>query len=320
MTNGRSRRAAVGSLLLARREFLRHAAGMLTIGEAAQASAQQREVSLALSESLVGDFNVADARAAMTVWIRRIAQDLKLDIAVAPQVFEPPARLFARLRAGSVDTVAVTVSEYRQIVGSLDRTEITVPSQRTKLEYVLLVRSDGAVTRVSQLRGKKLVMLKSMATHVAPAWLSNLVAGEEPGGTEKFFATVTNELKPSRVMLPVFFGQMDACVATQQAFATMCELNPQVGERMRPIAVSPEVVPSLYAYRRGWDPAKRQLVAKVLADVRSSTAGRQVLTMFQCDALTVRHPSCLDPTLSILEQYERTGRKFSGTLRGEGRA
>lgn len=260
---------------------------------------------LGISESLVRDVSIADAKAAMVVWMKRIASELRLDLRYIPEVFESAENLTAKLKQGLVDTVAMNLLEYRRVREWLDPREITVPSQKTALTYVLLVRSDSGVAKVADLRGRRLLMLDSLQTCIAPAWLSTLIGTEAQESAGSFFSAVSRKPKPSQVILPVFFGQVEACLTTQLSFLTAGELNPQILSKLRPLAVSPEIVASLYAFRKGWDGGIRARIIRAMTGLASSASGRQVLTLFQCESLLVRDVSCLNEALSILARSER---------------
>ena len=75
-------------------------------------------VHMAISESVVGDVNLNDARAAMLIWIRRMAQDLNL--VVDPKLFSTTQEILDRTRRGQLDAMALNVVEYRQIADLLD--------------------------------------------------------------------------------------------------------------------------------------------------------------------------------------------------------
>lgn len=260
---------------------------------------------LGISESLVRDVSIADARAAMMVWMKRIAEDLRVDLRYVPEVFESQESLATKLKQGLLDTVAMNLLEYRRLREWLDPREITVPSQKTALRYVLLVRSDSGVAKVADLRGRRVLLLDSLQTCIAPAWLNTLIGagGQESAGS--FFSAVSRRPKPSQVILPVFFGQMEACITTQLSFLTAGELNPQILSKLKPLTVSPEIVSSLYAYRKGCPSNLRAKISRAMTGLASSPAGRQVLTLFQCESLLVRDISCLGDALSILARDER---------------
>jgi len=280
---------------------------LLALAAAGSSSARAAEdiLRLGISESLVRDVSVADAKAAMVIWMNRIASELRLDLRYIPEVFESQESLTTKLKQGLVDTVAVNLPEYRRLREWLDPREITVPSQKMALTYVLLVRSDSGVAKVADLRGRRLLLLDSLQTCVAPAWLHTLIGdgGQETAGS--FFGAVSRKPKPSQVILPVFFGQVEACLTTQLSFLTAGELNPQILSRLKPLAVSPEIVASLYAFRKGWDNNLRAKIVRAMTGLASSTSGRQVLTLFQCESLLVRDVACLNDSLSILTRSER---------------
>lgn len=260
---------------------------------------------LALSESLVRDVNATDARAAMSYWIRNLIAGMNIQVKLDDGLFSNASQLEARLKGGEIDAVGVNILEYRRIAPLLDRGQVTVPVFRTRFEYVLLVRADGPLSTLSALRGRRLLLLDSLAACVAPAWLSTLIGAGEPHDPAQFFSEIVRRSKPSQVILPVFFGQADACLTTQPSFITMGELNPQVVRRLRPLAVSPEIVHSLYAFRKGWNNATRDKVVEAFANMGVTATGRQVMTMFQCDSLATRDAHCLDASLALLAQAER---------------
>ncbi|MBL8173213.1 MAG: PhnD/SsuA/transferrin family substrate-binding protein [Bryobacterales bacterium] len=283
-----SRRVALAALLGASLEQARSAETSLRMG---------------LSGSLAQDVNVVDARAAMTFWIRNLVTGMDFEVILDADLFDSAPRLEARLREGQLDAVGINFLEYRRMARLLDPRQIAIPVFRSRFEYVLLVAAGARLTALSGLAGQRLMMLDSLAACAAPAWLNNLLAAESNG--DRFFREVIRKTKPSQVILPVFFGQAAACLTTYQSFTTMAELNPQVGKRLRPLLVSPEVVHSLYAFRKGWNPPARDKVVRMFSKMDSTTVGRQVMTMFQCDSLAVRDASCLESTLAILAQSDR---------------
>jgi phosphonate transport system substrate-binding protein len=139
----------------------------------------------------------------------------------------------------------------------------------------------------------------------APAWLATLLDDEHLGPAEEFLGAMTADTKVSRVVLPVFFGQTDACLTYRRGFETMCELNPQVGKELTPIAASPPIVACFYVFRKNYHNPSREKFIKLHTTLLSSPAGRQIATLFQFDELTVRDASCLATGLSVLDRAER---------------
>ena len=116
------------------------------------------------------------------------------------------------------------------------------------------------------------------------------------------FANVTAVGKPSRLVLPVFFGQADACVVTQRSFEVMKELNPQLGRQLSVIARSVPVVPSFLCFRAGVSPQLRERYVNVARKMQTTVSGLQLLTIFQSDSLAVLPPESLESARALLAQ------------------
>jgi ABC-type phosphate/phosphonate transport system substrate-binding protein len=263
-------------------------------------------VRLAISESLVTDVNINDARAAMEIWLRRMMVDLNVVIEINPKVFDTTQEILRRARSGQLDAVALNVVEYRQIADVLDSSQVMAEAGAAAQEqYILLAKRNSGIQRLGDLRGHRLMMLKAPKMCVANPWLSTILDEGHFGTSEQFFGSVTVDTKPARVVLPVFFGQTEACLTSKRGFDTMAELNPQVGKDLTAIARSPEMLVTFYVFRKNYHGLNREKFAKVYSAVHNNVAGRQLATLFQFEDLVVRDASCLTPALAVLDLAER---------------
>ena len=277
-------------------------------------------VRLAISESLVADVNINDARAAMLIWIKRMEQDLNVAVEINPKVFDTTQEVLRRARGGQLDTVALNVIEYRQIADVLDPSQIVAETGAAgQAQYIVLAKRNSGIQHLGDLRGRRLFVLKAPKMCVASAWLSTILDEGHFGPSEQFFGSVITDAKVSRVVLPVFFGQADACLTSKQGFDTMCELNPQVARDLTVIASSPAMVVTFYAFHKNYKSMSRERFAKVYSDLPSNVAGRQLATLFQFESLVVNDIACLAPALAVLEKAERArSRPGAGSGKGSG--
>ena len=268
-------------------------------------------VRLAISESVIGDVNLNDARAAMMVWVQRMTR--QLNVIVEPKLFDSTQEIVERTRKGQLDAVALNVVEYRLIADMLDSTQVVTASGEAGMEqYLILARQNSGFRQLGDLKGRHLCALKTPKMCVAPAWLTTILAEYHYGAAEQFFGSVTTDAKYSRVVLPVFFGQADACLTSRRGFDTMCELNPQVARELAVLATSPTVVVNFYMFRKNYQNAQREKLIGALSSLRNSPAGQQLATLFQFDQLAIRDGSCLASALNILEMADRVHSRSAG--------
>lgn len=273
---------------------------------------------LAISESLVTDVNVNDARAAMLIWFKTMTQHWNIAIEFNPNVFDTAPEILNRIREGRVDAVALNIVEYRQAADCFDGSQVVAEADAAALEqYVILVKQNSGIRQVGDLRGRRLITLKSPKMCVASAWLSTLLHEGRHVRSEQFFGSVISESKFSRVVLPVFFGQVESCLTSKRGFDTMCELNPQVGRDLRLLASSPRMVVTFYIFRKNYQSAHRDRLVKVLSGLRTTQAGQQLATFFQFQDLVIKDAGCLAPALGVLEMAERA-RRLAGSREPKG--
>jgi len=261
---------------------------------------------LGFSSSTFTDINENDAKAGIKVWARTLLKERGLPVDPEPVILNDQKAIAQALRSGRIDAITLNADEYWRLgkdliagpfIGGLNEGRITE-------EYVLLVHQDSQIERIEDLRGRSLTLFHNSRLCLAPFWLDTvLVQSGFPRATE--FCQVTQNSKLSKVVLPVFFKQADACLVTRRGFKTMSELNPQVSQRLKVLAASPELVPTGFCFRRDYhDPLKDVIVAE-LARIKDTPAGAQILTLFQSGSLEAHPLSCLDSAFELLETHRR---------------
>jgi phosphonate transport system substrate-binding protein len=284
----------------------------LMLGAPAVLAAAAAPLRFAISESVVGELNLNDARAAMSIWLNRLARDH--NVVIEPRLFATTQEIQEGVRRGQFDAIAVNAIEYRPIAEALDSSQLITSAGAAGMEqYLILAKQNSGIRQLGDLKGRRLCMLNTSKMCLAPAWLFTLLEEGHYGPAEQFFGAVVTDVKFSRVVLPVFFGQADACLTSKRGFDTMCELNPQVGRDLKALASSPTIVVSFYIFRRNYQSPNREILLKALLNLRATPAGGQLATLFQFDELVVRDATCLTSVLGLLDAADRArGRRGAG--------
>lgn len=268
-------------------------------------------VRLGISQSIMGDVSLNDARAAMQIWIKKVAQDLGL--AIDLKLFGTTQEIVERARSGQLDAVASNIIEYRQMAEILDPNQIVTGAGEEGAEYYLiLTKQNSGIQQLGELKGRRLCMLKNPKMCVAPAWLLTVLEEGHYGPAAQFFGSITTDTRFSRVILPVFFGQVDACLTSKRGFDTMCELNPQVARELKVLVGSSAVVVDFYMFRKSYQSSMRDKVIRAISGLHNTASGQQLATLFHFGDLTVRDASCLTTALSILDRADRVRSRPQG--------
>ena len=259
------------------------------------------------SRRVMRNVNEADFRSAMSIYTRVIARDANISTSTELNVFDNAQELVAALRSGAVNVVAAPADELINLPPEVLDPEMISSTAGAKagVEYLLLSHTDGGIATLADLRGKTLAVLDNTHGFLAIPWLELVLAQAALGRPADLLKRSTAVAKPALAALPVFFRQIDACIITRSAFATLAELNPQVARKLRVVATSPAVFPILTGFGRSIDPALRAAIVRSIMTVRGTPAGRQLLTVFQTDELAICDPVTLANTRRLLADHAR---------------
>lgn len=258
-----------------------------------------------------GDVNENDATAAVRVWARALATERGIPADPQPKVLRDIAEIEAALTNKTIDAINLSAEEFATLRERVPLQDcvVSVKGNSVTEEYVLLVHRSGRIAKLADLRDHKLGLLNGSRTALIPAWLETTLASEHLGRLNKFCSQIITAPKVSKLVLPVFFKQLDACVVTRNGYETMVELNPQVGQQLKVLASSPPLVPALFCFRADYTSTVRKQVLDEIALWHTSAAGRQILTIFQSDSLEERPLNCLDTALELIRQHQELCRE-----------
>ena len=260
--------------------------------------------------------NPNDAKAAISVWAKTILEQNRIAVTVDTQLFETPEELHQALKSGAIDAVSMLTDQFLTLEPALQPSDIFLATKDHLLteQYMLLVQRDGGIDQVADLAGRKLVLEANARTSLAPQWLDTLLARSSLGPAEQVLGTVTKIESPSKAVLQVFFHQADACLVTSNVFDLACELNPQLRKKLRVLAVSPEVIPAVFFFRPGYTASVRDQMEPAIVSLNNTTAGLQVLTVFQSDGMVKRPVACLEGSRQLLAEFELSKKRPNGSL------
>lgn len=85
----------------------------------------------------------------------------------------------------------------------------------------------------------------------------------------------------------------------------MAELNPQLAKDLIVLAESPAMVPAIFAFRSDYQPSFKKALVNGVNSLNKTSAGRQVLTIFQSENIEKQSLECLAPALSLIANHRQ---------------
>ena len=250
---------------------------------------------------------IKDTKSAIDYWIRKLAN--RVDMEIAGYNYESLDSLHNDFKRGLIDWVNIAPSDYLVIRDDIeaDLGPIAIIGGKTTRKYLLIVRSDSSILDIEDLEGKKLTVTED--NEGGRIYLNTLLWRNGLNGIEDYFHELIEKRTFPQVILAVFFGQADACIALDNTFKILAELNPQISERLTVIASSPELVHAVSLFRKNLDGEIRKKFEKEIYYLEQSVEGKQVLTLFKIDRMVPMQGPELQSMEKLLGEYNKLKRE-----------
>lgn len=252
--------------------------------------------------------NEADVRAALAVFVARIGERHGYDIKARVCVFDEIVDLKEAIQRDGLDLVIMDTWDYLTCCPSLNMPIefITVEQGVVRDSYVILTRPDSGITKVADLEGRRVFVLDCVTANNGCHWLRTEVLSVGGVNPDRFLGRLILKAKVSQVVLPVFFGQADACVVGLSGLKTLSEMNPQICRRLVAVAESPPFLETVCLVRRnGWQrECQREDLLSAMREFSSDPAGKQILTLFKFDQFIPFFKESLDAVRSLRLRYD----------------
>lgn len=264
------------------------------------------EIGTAFSSSLFDGVHVIDVRASTQAWVDSLGEKQSIGKAAPVQILENSRSLSDAVDSDSFELGVISATELLQIAHPEKLEPRYVLGNGGALQsLLLLVRSDSGITSLAQLRNKDIFLPENRYASLTAYWLDTLLMeGQLAPSKEHFFSAIKTHEKATCVVLPVFFDKCDACIVSDKTFKLMCELNPQIGNKLTPLEMSPPYLCSLVCFRTEGDPELKRKLGIAVSTLHESIGGAQVLMSFHSDKYVEFQPGQLDNTASLLRRYK----------------
>jgi ABC-type phosphate/phosphonate transport system substrate-binding protein len=278
----------------------------------------QHPLRLAVSTEMLAGANVNDARTAYRIWIREISDFTGTQSAeTVPEVFLSSEELIKAVRNDEIDCYGLVAPELAPILDVTAPDPIVLQDSLVEgIEYVLLVHNNSTFKKLSDLRGAQIVSHLHRDMVLLPAWLGTTLASNGLPMPERFFGSQRQSDKINQVVLPVFFHRLDAACVSRPNWQTAIELNPQLGRDLRPLIVSPAVIPTGFFFRKNTKAESRDALIKSIQATATLAAGRQIMDLYQSGGFAIKTMAAMKPTLEMVRQFERLSGLQAGLRKG----
>lgn len=249
---------------------------------------------------LIRDVPRRDVEVTLRFWVEELTKSFNLTYR--------PVRLYDNMnelkRDMLADEINFVVASSMAVAQHFSNAELAGGFSGVKAtpEHLLLVvRRAAGIRTLTDLAGKRVLVLDQ--DELSEIYLKTLLmkASLSPNS----LAAIKTEKRSNSLVLQLFFNQGDAALINRSAFEIARTMNPQIGERLEVLeAYTFEARSSgtgLFSARVS--PEHRDFITQAALKIGTTVRGRQLLDIYQADAMVKTEVSDLNPYRELLETY-----------------
>ena len=255
----------------------------------------------------ITETDIKDTKAAIQYCMKELGKNIQ--VKVESRVYDNYKTIISDLKSGNLDVGNVSPIHYLHINSEVETDlaygESTAGSKFRR--YLLVTHADSMIDNIDMLENKSIAAMKT--NEMGLLYLNNLLLEHGKKESGQYFSSIVDKRLFSQAIFAVFFGQVDACLTTEAAFNAAVELNPQLGRKLKIIAVSPELLSMVAFFRNDFPDDYRERTWEVVYHLDDTEYGRQVLMLFHIDGLVPITKDDLKSLVDMIDEYKKLGGK-----------
>ena len=168
---------------------------------------------------------------------------------------------------------------------------------------LLVVRRDAGIQSLADLAGKRVALLEG--DELSDLYMETLLMKAWGKPEWSRLASVSRELRSSKLAHRLFFGQADAALILRNGYEAAVALNPQIEQRLRILDNYTLKIrsPHIGLFSAHVRPEYRETYTQGVMKLNDTARGRQVLQIYQADKMVRTPVSDLLPYKALLEEH-----------------
>ena len=259
---------------------------------------------LGIEAEIIQGQDLKDMESATNIWLTWVGE--KWSIKAKSTIYNDLSSISGDFIKGKIDLITLTSLNYLKFIHHLSEDPELGPAGvlngKVCIKYLLIVRNDLKYNHISDLRGKKLTL--QTVGDIERLFVNTLLLRDGLKEAKNFFSKIIEKTKPSRAVLDVFFGKSDVCVVPEHVFNTMIELNPQMAQQTKVLAISPAVLPAVTGFRKNCDPRVKKFLLDQVPVLQNSEKGKQLFLMYKIEDVAQIQDTDLDTLRDMVSEYD----------------
>ncbi len=244
-----------------------------------------------------------DFEVAMNFWLQEVKNSTQFQSTDA-RLFDNIAEMRVAFDKGELDFVLAPPLSLAKYFDRAQLADGFVGTALNGVDYgtVLLVRNDKQINGLKDLAGKRLLMPEH--DELAELFLDTLIIKSHKQHYQHVFSDIRTKDKHSGIVLALFFDEADAGVALNESFQLMAELNPQIKNKLKPLAIFPTKSPNYGFFSKAYPKPFRDHISAIMNELNQQVRAQQILNDLRMASLVKCPVEELLPFDKLIQEHK----------------
>jgi ABC-type phosphate/phosphonate transport system substrate-binding protein len=272
-------------------------------------------IRLGITRNQISGIASRDVAISIDYWFRLMSERKGSRNVPVTRIFEDLGEMEAALRRQELDMVFILARDYLALRDeiSLEPVAITVGDGGELIRYAVYTRRKRGIRHLDQLRGGRIILDETEGATLGKLWFETLLL--RMGIDPEEFAVLEVVGRTSQAVLPVYFGQADACVTAVSSYETTARLNPDIDRALEVVDTSDDAAVGIVCYTDKMDPLHKPEITGALLAMHEDSYGRQILALFRRKRAIPFEPDQIRLVVELEDEHARleAGRRSGRT-------
>jgi len=254
-------------------------------------------VRIGLYEPSRGTVKIKDFVLGITVLLKEQAEMAGLDLIITN--YKDPILLAKDFRERNVDLIIANSYFFAENIPFDLLDDGILPFIKTKEDYqsILTIGLRGDNRSFSEKLAGKLLLDQDEGIKL---YVKNLYLEKNLASEPNFISVDTS----SQSLLRLFFHKGDLAFVNKGTYNIVCELNPQINERLMVLKAIPLSIGVAAYTRKGISPNIQKKILNTMTIMNNSIRGQQFLALFHTSYFGISHPHDIDSMYLLYSRYQ----------------
>ncbi len=262
---------------------------------------------VAFLRSMYSNINYNDAKAALKVYIDELQKKLLTGYKMKPVMYDNVEDLLKHYSKENLADITLAPIDFLKYKSRLSLYPVLVSSGYKSLfeNYLILIRKNSRIKNIKDLADKKFGIVVIEDNSVPLMWLEVELKKKLSFTNKKnFFKQIILGKSESKLILSLFFNQIDACLVSKSTFDTMVDLNFQIKNQIEILSESPGYLTAISSFTKKFKESKYSTdLFNTLLKLDNYPAGKQLFALSKTAKIIPYKQEYMDNIRKLIHDY-----------------